>query len=149
MMKMRQKWQDRLTGTLIFLSMLAIGLALILKVFNDNVIFYYSPTELATKQLKNLDKPFRVGGLVKDGTLKKSADGLQIEFVITDLEHDLKIRYKGMVPNLFQELQGTVALGALGSDGVFVATELLAKHDENYMPKEVADSIKKSGQWKK
>jgi cytochrome c-type biogenesis protein CcmE len=143
-----KKWQTRATGILISLTMFCIGISLILKVFNDNVIFYLSPTELNQKSPAQLTKPFRLGGLVKEGSLKKFPDSSGISFIITDLNSEVEATYSGLVPNLFKESQGTVAYGTLNSKGIFEATEILAKHDENYMPKEVADSIKKSGQWK-
>jgi len=109
-------------------------------------VFYFSPSEL--KNSKNISGVFRVGGLVKDGSIHYLEDKETLEFVITDTQSDLVIRYKGIIPALFKEGQGTVALGKLDESGIFMAKELLAKHDENYMPPEVAKSIKKAGQWK-
>ena len=140
------KWQGRLYTFFVCTILANIGLALILKVFNDNIIFYYSPTEITSKDLSKIKAPFRVGGLVKEGTIKK-LDSETIEFIVTDLNKELKVKYSGVLPNLFKELQGTIVLGHIDKEQVFIATEILAKHDENYMPKEVADSLKQSGRW--
>jgi cytochrome c-type biogenesis protein CcmE len=142
---LQKKWQNRLVGLVVTATLVTIGVMLILKVFNDNVVFYFTPTELLQKDVTILKAPYRIGGLVKKNSLHINAD--LIDFTVTDLNSDIKVRYKGIIPSLFKEEQGTVALGHMDENGLFIATELLAKHDENYMPKEVADTLKKSGEW--
>jgi cytochrome c-type biogenesis protein CcmE len=134
---MKQKYK-RLKSILLLLFCLSFGLWLILKNFNDNIVFFYSPTEL--KQKPVINQLIRVGGLVIKGSVIKH--GLsKTEFSITDNQTSLKIHFEGALPNLFRDNQGIVAKGKL-VDEVFEADELLAKHDENYMPKEVANSLK-------
>lgn len=129
-------------------TLLCFGLAIIiaLKVFEESMILYFSPSELIKSNEGIESKTIRVGGLVVKDSIKKIANN-SIKFTITDFDTDLEIIYSGIIPSLFAEEQGTVALGKLNAEGVFIATELLAKHDENYMPKEVATSLKKSGRW--
>lgn len=136
----------RLTFVLLGLLLLAGAAALILNAARDTLVFFYSPSELATQQLPP-DRPFRLGGLVEEGSLSRGDDGT-IRFSVTDLLASVPVAYRGILPDLFREGQGVVAQGTLGPDGVFVAREVLAKHDEQYMPPEVAEAIKKSGQWK-
>jgi cytochrome c-type biogenesis protein CcmE len=136
----------RLSFVLIGLLLLAGAAALILNAAQDTLVFFYSPSELATKELP-ASRAFRLGGLVEEGSLGRTDDGA-VQFKVTDLQAAVPVVYRGILPDLFREGQGVVAQGTLGDDGVFVATEVLAKHDENYMPPEVADAIKKSGQWK-
>lgn len=127
--------------------MLGVAAALVLVAFEDNIVFFYSPTDLMAKDVKP-DQTIRVGGLVKEGSVKRHADGVTTEFVITDLKETIKVTYSNLLPDLFREGQGVVSSGILRADGVFVASEVLAKHDENYMPPEVAEALKKSGKWK-
>ena len=136
----------RLTFVLLGLLLLAGAAALILNAARDTLVFFYSPSDLATRDLPT-SRPIRLGGLVEEGSLKRGDDGV-VRFVVTDLESTVPVVYRGLLPDLFREGQGVVAQGTLGPDGVFIATEVLAKHDENYMPPEVAEAIKKSGQWK-
>lgn len=124
---------------------IAIGVLLILSALKDNIVFFYSPTDLLTKQVTSQQR-IRVGGLVVEGSVKKT--GSHLQFAVTDTANTLYISYEGIPPGLFREGQGVVAEGHL-VNGAFVAANLLAKHDENYMPPEVADAIKKSGRWKK
>ncbi|MBM3487641.1 MAG: cytochrome c maturation protein CcmE [Alphaproteobacteria bacterium] len=135
--------------TIVLLGMLALGgaTALVLAAFEDNLVFFYSPTDIATKPVPK-DRRLRVGGIVVDGSLQRERDGVTVAFVLTDLATTLPVRYKGVLPDLFREGQGIVAQGRLGTDGTFAADEVLAKHDENYMPPEVANALRKSGQWK-
>ncbi|OFX13071.1 MAG: cytochrome c biogenesis protein CcmE [Alphaproteobacteria bacterium RIFOXYD12_FULL_60_8] len=119
--------------------------ALILTAFNDNLVFFYSPTDLQTKPV-GPDQRIRLGGLVEEGSLVR--DGDTALFVVTDLTSSLPVKYTGILPDLFREGQGVVAEGTMAETGTFIATNVLAKHDENYMPPEVADALKKSGQWK-
>jgi cytochrome c-type biogenesis protein CcmE len=128
-------------------ALLALGTAaaLALTALRDTLVFFYSPSEIEAKGLA-AGRTFRIGGLVEEGSLKTSVDG-QVSFRVTDLKQAVPVTYKGVLPDLFREGQGVVAQGALAADGTFVATEVLAKHDENYMPPEVADALKKSGRW--
>lgn len=134
---MKPKYK-RLKSILISIASVAIGLWLILSSFNENIIFFFSPTELKNKQIIN--QIVRVGGLVSNGSIIR-LDGSVTEFIITDNQEELKIRFTGILPNLFRDNQGVVAKGKLEGD-IFIASELLAKHDENYMPKEIANSLK-------
>ena len=127
---------------------LATATALVLTAFEDNIVFFHTPTDIATKPDLPKERRLRVGGLVKQGSWKKAAAGLPPRFFVTDLTHEIHVAYKGILPDLFREGQGVVVEGRLKPDGSFLADEVLAKHDENYMPKEVAEALKKSGQWK-
>ena len=135
----------RLTFVFIALLLLGSAAALVLTAFEDNIVFFYSPTELAEKS-PGPNQRLRIGGLVEDGSVAKPGDGV-VTFNITDTASTVPVRYKGILPDLFREGQGVVAEGRM-RDGVFQADEVLAKHDENYMPPEVAEAIKKTGQWK-
>jgi cytochrome c-type biogenesis protein CcmE len=127
------------------LGTLGVAAALVLSALNDNLVFFYSPTQVAEKSL-GPDRRFRLGGLVEAGSVQK--DGQVVRFTVTDTNKTIAVVYRGILPDLFREGQGVIAEGALGSDGVFAAREVLAKHDENYMPPEVAKAIKEAGQWK-
>ncbi len=137
----------RLYVVVLGLSTLAVAAALVLTAFEDNIVFFYSPTDLVTKNLPP-DRRIRIGGIVVDGSRRKNPDGVTVEFDVTDLENTVRVSYRGILPDLFNEGQGVVAGGKLGPGGMFIADEVLAKHDENYMPPEVADALKKSGQWR-
>jgi cytochrome c-type biogenesis protein CcmE len=128
-------------------GLLALGAsaAFALSALRDTLVFFYSPSEIEAKDLPP-GRTFRIGGLVEEGSLATGGDG-QVSFRVTDLKQAVPVTYKGVLPDLFREGQGVVAQGALAADGTFVATEVLAKHDENYMPPEVADALKKSGRW--
>lgn len=130
-------------------SMLCLGVAaaLVLAAFQDSIVFFRSPSDIAEKPLPPSQR-FRLGGLVEEKSVRKTADGATTAFRVTDLSKSVEVTYRGILPDLFREGQGVIAEGRLGADGVFVASEVLARHDENYMPKEVADALKKSGQWK-
>ncbi len=119
---------------------------LVLNAFEDSLVFFLTPTDLKEKTVST-KRVIRVGGLVEKGSVRKT-DGLVVRFAITDLTNRVEVRYRGILPDLFREGQGVVTQGRIGADGVFAASEVLAKHDETYMPKEVADALKKSGQWK-
>ncbi|MFN4018152.1 MAG: cytochrome c maturation protein CcmE [Reyranella sp.] len=127
------------------LSALGVAAALVLTALNDNLVFFYSPTQVAEKNL-GPDRRFRLGGLVEQGSVQK--EGQTVRFTVTDTNKTVKVVYVGILPDLFREGQGVIAEGSLGPDGVFTAREILAKHDENYMPPEVAKALKESGQWK-
>ena len=137
----------RLYVVLLGLSTLGVAAALVLTAFEDNIVFFYSPTDIATKDLAT-DRRIRIGGIVVDESVKKKADGVTFEFQVTDVENTVQVSYRGILPDLFREGQGIVAGGKLDTGGVFVADEVLAKHDENYMPAEVADALKKAGHWR-
>ena len=139
--------KKRLYTVIAGLTMLGVATALVLTAFEDNIVFFYSPTDIAEKALRP-GQTVRLGGLVQAESVKKASDGVTTEFVITDTNKTISVRYAGLLPALFREGQGVVTQGSLGPDGTFVASEVLAKHDENYMPKEVADALKKSGNWK-
>jgi cytochrome c-type biogenesis protein CcmE len=119
---------------------------LILNAFEDSLVFFLTPTDLKTRAAPG-DRVIRIGGLVEEGSVRKAGGGLEVRFAITDLTNRVEVHYRGILPDLFREGQGVVAQGRLGGNGVFAASEILAKHDETYMPKEVADALKKSGQW--
>ncbi len=129
-------------------SMAALGLAvgLIITAFEDNLVFFYSPSEIAEK-VKGPDQRVRLGGLVEMDSVTKSDDGLTVTFRITDMAETVPVTFTGLLPDLFREGQGVVCEGSLRADGVFEAATVLAKHDENYMPKEVADALKEAGIW--
>jgi cytochrome c-type biogenesis protein CcmE len=126
------------------LSVLGVAAGLVLWSLNDNLVFFYSPSQVAEKK-PGPERRFRLGGLVVQGSLQKN--GQEVRFRITDLKGELPVVYHGLLPDLFREGQGVIAEGALGPDGVFVAREVLAKHDEKYMPPEVAKALKESGRW--
>ena len=134
------------------LGLLALGAAaaLILTAFEDNIVFFHSPTEIQEKFAANELKPaqrLRIGGLVVEGSVTKTGDGATTRFKVTDLNKSIVVEYRGILPDLFREGQGIVADGHY-NNSVFTAREVLAKHDENYMPREVAEALQKSGQWK-
>lgn len=128
-------------------ALLALGgaTALVLTAFQDSLVFFYSPSELAAKPPAP-DRRVRIGGLVEAGSLEKN--GQDVRFRITDTARSVIVTYRGLLPDLFREGQGVVAQGTLAADGSFRANEVLAKHDETYMPPEVAEALKKSGRWK-
>ncbi|MCK6450189.1 MAG: cytochrome c maturation protein CcmE [Alphaproteobacteria bacterium] len=130
-------------------AMLCLGVAtaLMLAAFRENIVFFRSPSDIAAKPLPE-NQRFRLGGLVEEKSVRKLDGGTVTAFRVTDTVKAIEVTYKGILPDLFREGQGVIAEGRLGPDGVFVASEVLARHDESYMPKEVADAIKKSGQWK-
>ncbi|MBK7900239.1 MAG: cytochrome c maturation protein CcmE [Azonexus sp.] len=136
-MKTRHKRLALIGGALAILGVIA---ALVLNALNSNIALYISPTDVAAGKAPQ-DKLFRIGGLVKEGSLKRQADGVTVSFVVTDTDKDLTVNYKGILPDLFKEGKGVVAQGKLGGEGVFVASEVLAKHDENYMPPEAAKAV--------
>jgi cytochrome c-type biogenesis protein CcmE len=140
------------------LALCALGLgsatALTLTAFEDNLVFFRSPSDIAASPPAP-ERPFRLGGLVESGTVERepmpaAAAGSarpQVRFRVTDGAHAVQVSYAGVLPDLFREGQGVVTLGRLGADGVFRASEVLARHDETYMPPEVADALKRSGHW--
>ena len=135
----------RLTFFFLSIALLSVALILVLVAFRDNIVFFYSPSEIMDKGIVNNQK-LRVGGLVREGSIKQIGGGTVL-FDVTDLRHSINVQFTGILPDLFREKQGVVTEGYL-KNGKFFAREVLAKHDENYMPPEVADAIKKSGKWK-
>jgi cytochrome c-type biogenesis protein CcmE len=128
------------------LSVLALAVALVLIALRDSIVFFYSPSELATGEL-GTGQRFRLGGLVEQGSVKRG-EGTTVRFTITDQRKTLPVTYTGILPDLFREGQGVIAEGTLQADGLFHADSVLAKHDENYMPPEVAKKLKEQGVWR-
>lgn len=133
--------QRRVALVVGILAGVSIAGALALSAFRENVMFFFDPTQVAAGEAP-IDKRFRLGGMVRPGSVDREQGSLEMSFVVTDFQQDVPVRYSGVVPDLFRENQGVVAHGRLGADGIFVADEILAKHDENYMPPEVARAIK-------
>lgn len=128
------------------LGVLALAVCLVLLALRDSIVFFYTPTEVAEKHLDSGQR-FRLGGLVEDGSVRRG-EGTAIRFVITDKRSTLPVTFIGVLPDLFREGQGVVAEGMMQADGVFHADSVLAKHDENYMPPEVAKKLKEQGLWR-
>ena len=137
--------QRRLLLIAASLGVLGMALVLVLSALRETIVFFNSPTDVVEKHVE-AGKRFRLGGLVKPGSLVRG-DNLLIRFSVTDGNQDIAVVYKGIVPDLFREGQGVVAEGALDPEGTFKADSVLAKHDERYMPREVADALKKQGHW--
>jgi cytochrome c-type biogenesis protein CcmE len=135
----------RLYMVLAGMVLLSGAVALVLAALDENLSYFYDPSNIAEAPP---GRPIRLGGLVEEGSVARQADGLTVTFRVTDLANSIDVTYKGLLPDLFREGQGVITQGTLGPDRVFVAREVLAKHDETYMPREVADALKKSGQWK-
>ena len=135
----------RLSFVFLMLLALAAAAGLVLAAFEDNIVFFHSPTEIVKKNIRP-EQRLRIGGLVEQGTIKQTGKDAITSFRVTDLTTSLTVTFKGILPDLFREGQGVVAEGHY-RNGVFEAKEVLAKHDETYMPKEVADALKKSGKW--
>ena len=129
----------------IFVGLAGLGVAayLVANAFRNNLVFFFSPTQVAAKEAP-VDRTFRIGGLVQEGTLKRDPDGLTVRFTVTDTAANVPVVYKGILPDLFKEGRGCVAQGKIGPDGVFQADQVLAKHDENYMPPEAGQAIDKA-----
>ncbi len=136
-MKRRHK---RIAIILVGLTGLGIATYLVASAFRQNLVFFFSPTQVAAKEAP-VDRTFRIGGLVENGTLKRDNDGLTVRFTVTDTAAGIPVVYKGILPDLFKEGRGCVAQGRIGADGVFRAEQVLAKHDENYMPPEAGEAI--------
>ena len=125
------------------LAVLAVAAALVLNAFQSNLVFFFSPSQVVAKEAP-LERAFRIGGMVESGSLKRQSDGLTVSFNVTDTAKTIPVVYKGILPDLFKEGKGVVAQGKLGPDGVFHATDVLAKHDENYMPPEAGHAIEQA-----
>jgi cytochrome c-type biogenesis protein CcmE len=131
----------RLLAILGGLAALGAATALVLTAFQDNLVFFFTPTQVAAKEAPQ-GRLFRIGGMVEKGSIKR--DGVEVRFVVTDTAQTIPVVYRGPLPDLFREGKGVVAQGTLGADGVFTAREVLAKHDENYMPPEAAHAVEKA-----
>ncbi|MCB1932425.1 cytochrome c maturation protein CcmE [Accumulibacter sp.] len=136
-MKPRHKRIALIVGGLVVLGIAAM---LVLNAFQSNLVFFFSPTQVAAGQAP-VGKSFRIGGMVKEGSLARQADGVTMHFVVTDTDKEMTVAYQGILPDLFREGKGVVAQGKLGDGGLFTASEVLAKHDENYMPPEAAKAV--------
>ncbi len=123
------------------LAALGVAVGLVLNAFNSNLVFFYTPTQVAQKEAPQ-GRTFRIGGMVREGSVAR--DGVTVRFAVTDTAQTVTVRYDGVLPDLFKEGKGVVAQGQLGPDGTFVAREVLAKHDENYMPPEAAEALKQA-----
>ena len=137
-MKPRHK---RLAAIALGVAALGIAAALVLSAFDKNLVFFFTPSQVAANEAPQ-GRLFRIGGMVEKGTVKR--DGVEVRFVVTDTAKSIPVIYRGALPDLFREGKGVVAQGVLGPDGVFQAREVLAKHDENYMPPEAADAVEKA-----
>ncbi|MCU0929362.1 MAG: cytochrome c maturation protein CcmE [Burkholderiaceae bacterium] len=135
--------RKRLLAVVTGLAALGVAVALVLNAFQSNLVFFFSPTQVINDEAPR-GRAFRVGGLVEAGSVKRSAHDLTISFVITDTAQRIPVTYTGLLPDLFREGEGVVAQGRLGDDGVFRAEQVLAKHDENYMPPEAAHALKQA-----
>lgn len=124
-------------------TVLAVAAGFVLNAFNSNLVFFFTPTQILQGEAP-VQKTFRLGGMVKEGSLQR--EGTQVSFVVTDTQHDIRVNYTGLLPDLFKEGKGVVAQGQLDSQGVFTAGEVLAKHDENYMPPEAQHALDKAAQ---
>ena len=144
-MKSRHKRIALIVGGL---AGLGIAAALVLSAFQENLVFFYSPTQVANKEAPQ-GKSFRIGGLVEQGSLKRGSDGLTVTFNVTDTAKVIPVTYSGILPDLFKEGKGVVAQGRLQPDGTFKAHEVLAKHDENYMPPEAAHALEQASKAQK
>jgi cytochrome c-type biogenesis protein CcmE len=125
------------------LAALAVAAAFVLAAFQENLVFFFTPSQVAANEVPQ-GRAFRVGGMVTPGSVKRQSDGVTVQFVVTDTAKNITVAYRGILPDLFREGKGVVTQGKLGADGVFEASEVLAKHDENYMPPAAADAIKQA-----
>lgn len=136
----------RLYYVLAGMATLGVAAALVLTAFQDNLVFFNSPTDVYERNIQP-DTRFRLGGLVVEDSIRRQSDGLTTVFEVTDLIRTVQVSYTGILPSLFREGQGVVTDGSLDARGVFIASQVLAKHDETYLPREVVESLKKSGKW--
>jgi cytochrome c-type biogenesis protein CcmE len=143
---MTEKKKRRLYFALAMLIAGGIAAVLVIIALQDNVLFFYSPSDIAARP-PEAGRTIRIGGLVQPGSVKRGT-GLDVAFGVTDGRYTIPVRYSGVLPDLFREGQGVVALGMRDAAGVFMASEILAKHDERYMPREVVDALKRSGRWR-
>ncbi len=141
---MRPLRRKRLLAVIGILAGMAVAALLITQAFKKNLMYFYSPSQVVAGEAPK-SRDFRIGGLVVEGSVKRNPDSLKVRFTLSDTVKQVDVSYDGILPDLFREGQGIVANGQLNSEGVFVASEVLAKHDENYMPPEVADALDKAG----
>ena len=139
-MKPRHK---RLVLVLVALSLLGLGATFVLKAFRSNLVFFYTPTEVFAGQVPQ-GQAFRIGGMVLEDSLQRNEDGVTVRFAVTDTMENVPVQYTGILPDLFQEGKGVVAQGRMDKQGIFVADQVLAKHDENYMPPEAAEALERA-----
>jgi cytochrome c-type biogenesis protein CcmE len=125
------------------LAVLSAAAMLVLNAFQSNLVFFFSPSQIAANEAPR-DRAFRIGGLVEEGSIRRDGQSLTVQFVVTDMAQRVPVTYTGLLPDLFKEGKGVVAQGKLGTDGVFRAEQVLAKHDENYMPPEAAEALEKA-----
>jgi len=138
---MTPRRKQRLIFVVFILAGISVATVLSVSAFRENLLYFYSPTQIMAGEAP-AGRTFRLGGLVAVNSVKREADALAVHFVVTDTAKDIPVVYNGILPDLFREGQGVIAQGKLGADGVFVADEVLAKHDENYMPPAVGDAVK-------
>jgi cytochrome c-type biogenesis protein CcmE len=138
--KPRQKRIAMIAGGL---AAIAVAAGLVLTAFQQNLVFFFTPSQVAAHEAPQ-GKTFRIGGMVEQGSVARQPDGLTVRFTVTDTAKSIPVTYRGALPDLFREGKGVVAQGRIGADGVFQASEVLAKHDENYMPPEAAEAVKRA-----
>jgi|TARA_B110000305_G_C19343864_1_gene590612 cytochrome c-type biogenesis protein CcmE len=139
-MKPRYK---RLILVVVALALLTLGATFVLKAFRSNLVFFYTPTEVLAGQVPD-GQAFRIGGMVQEGSVGRKEDGVTVRFEVTDTIENVPVQFIGILPDLFQEGKGVVAQGRINAEGVFVADQVLAKHDENYMPPEAAEALERA-----
>lgn len=143
----QKRKQMRLYAILGMLGLLSVSVFLVFRAFEENILFFVTPSDLVDRELEG-NEQFRLGGLVETGSIVKEAGTVKVHFVVTDGGASIAVEYEGLLPDLFREGQGVVTEGIINSEGVFIARTIFAKHDENYMPAEVAEALKKQGHWK-
>jgi cytochrome c-type biogenesis protein CcmE len=139
-MKPRHK---RMIAIAVGLAVLGVATALVLGAFQQNLVFFFTPSQVVANEAPQ-GRTFRIGGMVEKGSVKRQSDGVSVAFLVTDTAKSIPVVFRGSLPDLFREGKGVVAQGQLGADGVFRANEVLAKHDENYMPPEAAEAVKRA-----
>ncbi len=139
-MKPRHK---RMAAIGIGVAALGVATALVLSAFQENLVFFFTPSQIVAREAPQ-GRTFRIGGMVEKGSVKRQADGVTVQFIVTDTAKSIPVTYRGSLPDLFREGKGVVAQGRLDADGVFRANEVLAKHDENYMPPEAAEAVRRA-----
>ncbi|MEN8216983.1 MAG: cytochrome c maturation protein CcmE [Pseudomonadota bacterium] len=144
---MNKKHKKRFGIVLLMVVGISATVVLALTAFSENMRYFYDPSQIVAGEAPT-DRVIRVGGMVSNGSVQRASDSLQVKFSVTDYAHTIQVQYTGILPDLFREGQGIVAIGRMQEDGTFLADEVLAKHDENYMPPEVADSLKGSAKTK-
>jgi cytochrome c-type biogenesis protein CcmE len=137
---LRKQHKQRLAILFLILLGVSASVALAIAAFNQNIQLFFSPTQIIEDEIE-LDRVIRLGGMVSEGSVQRASDSLLVKFDLTDFAHTIQVQYTGILPDLFREGQGIVAIGRMQADGSFLAQEVLAKHDENYMPPEVAEAL--------